>query len=289
MTAAGGPPGRAACDLCRARAARYYRRYSGHRLCFQCLSRALARKVRRSLRGLGAGGPGAGILVPVTSINPQASVSLAYLLDIVERRFGARIFLAAPQWVRVKGSLEGAGFRLTRPVYLHVEPPPGTRDPIALERFDRAWSRRLARLLGARLISMGLTNTDILLLAVSALLRGELGALGDYHSGAGGGVLYPLAGVEGEALAGLAAFLGVEACSRVKPELPGEGVAYPLLEGTRPELEFSFRRSIELFRGLSGPGACRVCGGSLEGGRGTCGYCRSTRAGEARILMVSLG
>ena len=164
------------CSLCGRRPAVYYRSYSGHRLCRKDLVDTARRLVSRSLSRANPS-PRSVIAVPVVSFSPGSSLLLAELVASIERRFPSKVVTLVPSALsgavaEAISKMEGA---LGEVVYVDVSvSPPAELDAIDCVRYERAWALRAARGVGADILAMPLSRTDLaMLLLESALLRGE--------------------------------------------------------------------------------------------------------------------
>ena len=263
------------CSVCRRRPSVYKRTYSGEYLCPSCLRRALEKAVRRSLGGHGLLKPGMRLLVPATLSSPLWSMVLVEVLSRVEKRYGSKVIFAVPN------SLEG--LELNKIEHSNVEPvgvrvipenPPEAPDPIACWRYDRRWALRVARSLEANAVIMPLTRTDLNLIMIEALLRGEPEALSEARPvlhWTEPPVISGLWRAEGELVAAYAAVNGLEAPSGCTPRLvDAKDLFYSIARG-RPELEYSTSKTMSLLSKAETIRACRECGGL---GGPLCRYCR---------------
>lgn len=79
------------CTSCSKRPAIYVRRSSGERLCSICFERSLIKAIKRSLRNVRGLAPGASILSVIIPERLVESVTLLYLLNKIERRYGCNV------------------------------------------------------------------------------------------------------------------------------------------------------------------------------------------------------
>ncbi|MCE4628509.1 MAG: hypothetical protein F7C34_05130 [Desulfurococcales archaeon] len=262
------------CTACKRRPAVYKRTYSGELLCARCTRKALHRAVKRSIARLGLLKPRQKILVPLASSNPLGSLVLASALSEIEEQYGSRVILGVPE------GIDASPPRGVSVAVVRVSPrePPERGDPVACWRHDRRWSLRAARILGADAVLLPLTRTDLNLLLLEALLRGEPQALSEaLHSLAW--TKPPIASglwrVEGELVAAYAAISGVEAPPGCVKRLSAAKEVYYSAASGRPELEYSPTKSLDaLAAAASGMyPVCIECGGYASPGESTCRYC----------------
>ena len=263
------------CSVCKRRPSVYRRTYSGEYLCSVCLRRALEKTVRRSLGGHGLLRPGMRLLVPAAVSSPLWSLVLLEALVRVERRYGSRIIFAVPDSLGEidLSRVEAPGVEVVR-IRVKPELPPGAPDPVACWRYDRRWSLKAARSLGADAVIVPLTRTDLNLLMLEALLRGEPEALSEARPALPWTRPPVVSGfwrAEGEMVAAYAAIRGLEAPSGCVPRLvDAKELFYSIARG-RPELEYSASKTMGMLSQTGGPRACEECGGL---GGPLCRYCR---------------
>ena len=165
-----------ACSVCGRRPAVYYRSYSGHRLCRKDLVDTARRLVSRSLSRVNPS-PRSVIAIPVVSFSPGSSILLAELVASIEERFPSRVVTLVPSALRdaVAGAISRAEGALGEVIYIDVNVgPPAELEALDCIRYERAWSLRAAREVGADILAMPLSRTDLaMLLLESALMRGE--------------------------------------------------------------------------------------------------------------------
>ena len=262
------------CTACKRRPAVYKRTYSGELLCAKCTRKALHRAVKRSIARLGLLRPRQTILVPLAESNPLGSLVLASALAEIEKHYGSRVILAIPEGANASPP-QGVDVAV---VSVSPREPPERGDPIACWRHDRRWSLRAARMLGADAVLLPLTRTDLNLLLLEALLRGEPAALSEaLHSIAW--TKPPVASglwrVEGELVAAYAALSGVEAPPGCVRGLRTAKEVYYSVAGGRPELEYSPAKSLEALAAAASRmfAVCPECGGYAHRGEGVCRYC----------------
>ncbi len=263
------------CSVCGVREAVYYRSYSGERLCQRCLLRAVERLVSRSLSAANPR-PTSTFLIPLSSFAPSSSLAMARVLWGAERRFPrTKVVLAVPDFMADRVLLQGLPEGLSLEVFEVRPPPPGSADLISCIRYDRAWSLRAAESLGADIIVLPLSRTDLTLLTLEALLSGDRDALSDALRSLSVGGISVVAGaaeLEREALAALEFLSGF---ADVKPmcslKIASKGVLMSIFG--RPEVDYGGLKIPEvLFGQLKDRPRCSICGGLSPGG--VCTRCK---------------
>jgi len=279
------------CGLCGRSRAAYYRASSGHKLCARCLFRVLERSVGRSVSRAGFLRRGEPLLVPVTFSDPTASLALALILSIVERKHESLVHVVVPEVIEVAGdSLRLLGHGNTVLYRARLNPvPTGPVDAMALVRFDRAWSLLAAEELGVRSVMVPLNRTQTTLLGLEVMISGDPSGWWDLAGSLeirGIRVLAPMDGIEAEAIAAYSYFKGLQARSPARPLYKLKGVFTAVLEGGGRELEFSSARVIQALSEASSyglGGRCRGCGAPSGGD-----YCKWCAAMGVKGLSVEL-
>lgn len=82
------------CSSCNRRRAVYLRRSSGERLCIVCFEKSVIKSVRRSLREVRELKPGTSILIMITLDKLIEGLTLFYILNKIERKYGCRVLNA---------------------------------------------------------------------------------------------------------------------------------------------------------------------------------------------------
>ncbi len=267
------------CTACRRRPAIYKRTYSGDLLCSSCLERALERAVRRSLGETGLLRPRTRLLVPITLSMPGESIALARIVPRVERSYGSETIIAAPASLDIPESLipKGPGTSMAI-INLEVETP-DRRDPIACARLERRWALEAARRLGAHAAIMPYTRTDLALLLLHAVLSGNPHAVSEalpYMPWTSPPLVTGFHRAEGEIVAAYKASRGITVEPACIPDLSLAKLVFYSIAGRRPELEFSFLKSLDLLASPQGASKCTMCGGYTGSGP-VCEYCSHTR------------
>ncbi len=268
------------CTVCKKRPAVYYRRYSGDYLCEKCLSRTLERTIHRSLASTKKLEPNSKILLPITFTNPVHSLILSKFIPRIESEYNVETIIAVPQYFyeQLKNYKPSENLHVA-----NIAPPShDVTDPFYCWRYDRAWSIKLAKNHGAQAIVLPLTRTDLNLLMLEAVLRGQSFLLSESLPILQLDSISIISGAqraEGELLAAYLA-LNKDTIPLVKtpcrPDLKNAKLLFYSVAVGRPELEFSSFKSISLLtRKLPLKNkVCSLCGGYSDNGD-ICSYCRS--------------
>lgn len=268
------------CVSCKRRPASYYRRASGQPLCTTCLEEALARAVKRSIRGLRAFKPGIRVGVYLGAIDPLSGAVLAYITGKVERRYSASTIAFKPSYItlgpRSTSLLKEAGVKVVE------APTPMLQKEVWASKLLRA-ERSAAALAASKwevnVALLPVTRTTLTALGVEALMSSRLEYMIDIVEGsfeaAGVTVAYGLRAVESEAVRALAALKGlVDVYSTIKPRYLYKNVYSSVASAGRPELEYSSLSAVNLIAStLRVEARCKLCGGPVVEGGWCCRDC----------------
>ncbi len=250
------------CTVCKRREAIYYRRYSGDYLCAPCLERAVEKGVRRSLGEAGLLKPKSRILIPIPYSSPLWALALLHILPRVARKHGSELVVAVPESfeeLAVPGIYEVATVNIN---------PPSTRDPSECWRYDRRWSLEVASRIGADVILLPLTRTDLNLLMIDSILHGDEQRLSEslpVIPWTNPPIVSAFSRLEGEIVAAYVVHKGLHAPKGCIPDLSyAKEIFYSIARG-RPELEYSSYKSINLLiGGVKTKPKCQLCGGYTD-------------------------
>ena len=268
------------CASCKRRPASYYRRASGQPLCTPCLEEAVARAVKRSIRGLRAFKPGVRVGVYLGAIDPLSAAVLAYVTGLVERRYSASTIAFKPTYItlgsRSLNLLEEAGVEV-------VEAPTPKLEEVVwapkLLRVERSAAALAALEWGANVALLPVTRTTLTAVGVEALMSSRFEYMIDVVEGSFEAadviVAYGLRAIENEAVRALAVLRGLmDIHSTVTPSYLYKKVYLSVAYTGRPELEYSSLSAVSLIAStLKIRGRCRLCGGPIEEGGGCCRDC----------------
>ncbi len=275
------------CDVCGVRPAKYYRSYSGERLCERCLFKAIEGLSSRSL-SRAKPRESSTFLVPITASMPTASLLAARVLSSVERRFKSNIVVAVPTFYEEGLALEGCDTRCRRVRVKVLPSPPSHEDMIACIRYDRAWSLQLAARLGADVVVLPLSRTDLTLTMLESLLGGRRCGISEamqLFEVNGIKVINLFSLVEREAVAAMEFLDNVVDMVRPAcvPKVSVKGV-YMSVAG-RPEMDYGALAIAERL-GESFTTRCRVCGGFTSKARAVCSYCERLGLESLRVEVL---
>ncbi len=278
-------PSQVICNRCKRRRALYLRISSGEALCVHCLRDEVMRQASRSLASAGLS-LRATLLVPVSSFAPSASLLAAVLTASIEKRFKSRVLVAIPSFYeglsssfKLPEGLEG--------VTVDVKPwPPKEADIISCVRYDRAWSTRAARLIGADVVVAPLSRTDLTVLLLEALLRGRpdevfdsqptLSVLGVKH-------VEVFSRVEREALAATEFLEGLRLEPACRVLIRSKPVFMSVAGG--PEMDYgALELSTKLAAEFKAPQLCMSCGAPSAGP--ICDHCASLGLDRISVSLV---
>ena len=265
----------ARCSRCGVREAVYLRASSGEALCSRCLWDEVLALASRALSRV-TPSPTSRFLVPISSFAPSASLVAAAALSVVERRFRSKVIVGLPSFYdpEVAGPLS-ARHNLEVQVFEVTPGPPEQAELISCIRYDRAWALRAAESVGADVIVLPLTRTDLTMALLEALLSGpKEGAFDGQPSYIVRGVkvlnLFHL--VEREAMAALEYLEGYHVEPACRPRVVTKGVMMSIAGA--PERDYGgVSLSVELASLLKAPGTCVACGAPSKGS--LCDSCQS--------------
>jgi len=259
----------------------YYRTYSGETLDHTALLRAVEKALKKSLSKTGLARPRMRIAAWIPDSAPLSGIVLAKTLLRLERKYGSTTIIVAAD------SLQDVVERQvdTEHVYMYDLETPASRidvsDPIACWRVERSLAIKTARKAGAEILVSPLTRTDLNLLMLEAVLRGEPEALSEAMPllpWTDPPVVAGFSEAEGELIAAvIARTRTLTGSSRCNPCFRDAKDLFYSVAGSRPELDFSSYKSLNLLAGKAREkyGVCVSCGGFTSPGSQTCRYCAS--------------
>ncbi len=250
------------CSRCRSRPAVYLRSSSGEALCRRCLWDEVVAQSARAVSGAGPG-PRSRFLVPVSSFAPSSSLIAAAVLSSIERRFPSTVIVAVPSFYGrdLAGRLK-PDERLQVINFYVTPPPPPESDIISCIRYDRAWSARAAASVGAEIVVLPLSRTDLTAALLEALLtdrpEGVFDSQASYNA-LGVRFLSLFSMVEREAVAALEYLEGLLVPPACRPLVLTKAVLMSIAGA--PERDYGgLVIPIELARAVRSPTACAACG-----------------------------
>ncbi|MGC9209890.1 MAG: hypothetical protein ACP5FT_01275 [Acidilobus sp.] len=271
------------CSRCNRRPAVFFRSASGEALCRSCLWDEVSASSSKAFKDVELR-PTSRFLVPLSSFAPSASLLAALVLAHVERRFPSTVLLAMPSFYDVTLPRD-LPFNL-KAIRFTVSPAPPTRASlISCLRYDRAWALRAASLVGADVVVLPLSRTDLTGVLLEGLLTGTPEASFDAQPSAEVGrvkVVGLFSNLERESVAALEYLEGVS----LRPACDIEWKTKPVMMSIAgaPERDYgALEVAPRIVRLVSRPSSCSACGAPAEGP--LCSYC--LRLGLDR-LSVSL-
>ena len=274
------------CSVCKRRPAVYFRVFSGDRLCLSCLRRQLVRGVKRSVGRTGVFKPRSKIMVPLSLIDPLASLGLADIMARLERDYGSMVVLAvlSDQIRDVRGieELRKLGVKVEE---FNVDIDKYPIHMLDCIRFERGIYIRIGAMLGVDAIASPLSRTQLALAALDALLSGNpmyWSESLDYISSKPP-VVAAFSLVEAEAVAAYAVLSGYRGESLCRAKFRSKRVFYSI-SGRRPELEYSSSKTIEVLSTAASRmlRRCTICYGYSSSD--TCMVCNYMGTGALNIV-----
>lgn len=279
----------AKCSRCGVRQAVYLRASSGEALCLRCLWDEVLALASRALSRVSPS-PTSRFLVPVSSFAPSASLVAAAALSVIERRFRSTVIVGVPSFydTNVAAPLS-ARYNLEVQVFDVTPGPPGQAELISCIRYDRAWAIRAAESVGADVVVLPLTRTDLTMALLEALLSGPMEGVFDGQPSymvRGVKVLNLFHLVEREAMAALEYLEGHHVEPACRPRVVTKGVMMSIAGA--PERDYGgLSLSVELASLLRAQGTCAACGAPSN--TSICGPCQLMGLGRLSVSPSGRG
>ncbi len=259
----------------------YHRTYSGETLDHTALLRAVEKALKKSLSKTKLARPRMKIAAWIPDSAPLRGIVLTKTLLRLERKYGSTTIIVTAD------SLQDDVERQAGMEHVHIYELEtlasriDASDPIACWRVERSLAIKTSRKAGAEILVSPLTRTDLNLLMLEAVLRGEPEALSEAMPVLPWTVPPVVAGfseAEGELIAALIARTRTSMrSSQCKPCIRDAKDLFYSVAGSRPELDFSSYKSLNLLAGKAREkyGICASCGGFTPPGSRICRYCAS--------------